>query len=76
MTIPRPVGKVKVFKKRLGYLPKILLKEVGAGEGDEIPFYIDANTVLLVRKDATLEDIIRSLEVLKEDLKLRAGLKK
>lgn len=68
---PRPVGRIKVFSKNLAYLPKIVLEETGAKEGGEIEFYIDANCVLLVRSGASIEDIIKGLEILKEDLKLR-----
>jgi hypothetical protein len=68
----RPVGVIKVTDPRgYGYLPKILRKEVGCEGKGEIPFFIDANCVLLVRKDADLEEILKGLDVLKRDLMLR-----
>jgi len=72
MTEIRPVGKVKIHDERgYAYLPKLLREEVGAKGKDEIPFFIDANCVLLVRKGAKLEEILEGLEVLKKDLLLR-----
>jgi bifunctional DNA-binding transcriptional regulator/antitoxin component of YhaV-PrlF toxin-antitoxin module len=71
---PRPVGKITIFDERgYAYLPKIIRKEVGADGKDEIPFFIDANCVLLVRKGAELEDVLEGIEILKRDLMLRAG---
>jgi hypothetical protein len=68
----RPVGKIKITDQRgYAYLPKILRQEVNCRGKDEIPFFINANCVLLVRKDADLEKILRGLEVLKKDLLLR-----
>jgi len=70
---PRPVGKITIFDKRgYAYLPKIIRKEVGADGKDEIPFFIDANCVLLVRKGADLKEILEGIEILKKDLMLRA----
>ncbi len=76
MTEVRPVGKVKIYDERgYAYLPKLLRKEVGVEGNDEIPFFIDANCVLMVRKGAKLEEILEGLEVLKKDLILRAKKK-
>jgi len=53
------------------YLPKIVREEVGVEGKGEIPFFINANCVLLIRKEATKQEILRGLEILKADLKLR-----
>jgi len=70
----RPVGAIKLTDPRgYAYLPKILRKEVNCQGKDEIPFFMDANCVLLIRKDADLDKILKGLEVLKKDLILRAS---
>jgi len=73
MPKPRPVGNIVIHDPRgYGYIPKIIRKEIGIEGKGAIPFYIDANVVLLVRKDAGLKEILRGLDVLKDDLKLRS----
>jgi hypothetical protein len=68
----RPVGTIKVTDPRgYAYLPKILRKEIKCEGKDEIPFFINANCVLLVRKDADIDKILEGLDVLKKDLLLR-----
>jgi hypothetical protein len=69
----RPIGYIKVTDPRgYAYLPKIIRKEVNCRGKEKIPFYIDANIVLLIRKDADLKAILKGLEILKKDLILRA----
>lgn len=68
----RPVGVIKITDPRgYAYLPSLLRKEVNCKGKDEIPFFINANCVLLVRKDADIKQILEGLEVLKKDLLLR-----
>lgn len=68
----RPIGKILVHDKRgYAYIPKLVRKEIGLEGKGEIPFYVDANCVLLVREDATKQDILKGLDVLKDDLELR-----
>ncbi|HML01928.1 MAG TPA: hypothetical protein VK487_01000 [Candidatus Bathyarchaeia archaeon] len=72
MTEKRPVGKILLHDERgYAYIPKILRKELGLEGKGEIPFYLDANCVLLVREGATKKDVLKGLDVLKDDLKLR-----
>lgn len=69
---PRPVGKIRIFDRRgYAYLPKIIRKEIDTNDENEIPFFIDANCVLLVRKGADLKEILEGIEILKRDLVLR-----
>ena len=69
----RPMGVIRIFDPRgYSYLPKIIREELGTEGRDEVPFFINANCVLLVRKGADLREIIEGLEVLKRDLLLRA----
>jgi bifunctional DNA-binding transcriptional regulator/antitoxin component of YhaV-PrlF toxin-antitoxin module len=69
---PRPVGDINIHDKRgYSYIPQIVRKELGIEGKGRVPFFLDANVVLLVRKGATKVDILRGLEVLKLDLNLR-----
>lgn len=55
------------------YLPNHLKSELGLRKGSKkgIPFVVDANCVLLIRHGATVEDILKGLDLLKEKVKLR-----
>jgi hypothetical protein len=68
------MGNLRIVDKRgYCYLPTILRKELAVeGKGFDIPFYINANCVLLVRKGATKDEVIKGLEVLKQDIELRS----
>lgn len=69
----RPIGTIKVLDPRgYSYIPTIVRQELAIEGKDEIPFYIDANCVLLVRKGASKEEVIKGLEVLKRDIELRS----
>jgi hypothetical protein len=49
-----------------------MVREVIGLEGKgEVPFFIGANCVLLVRLEATKEEVLRGLDILKADLELR-----
>jgi hypothetical protein len=68
----RAMGQIKIVDPRgYAYLPKILRKEIKAKGRASIPFFINANCVLLVRKGADIEKIIEGLDILKKDLILR-----
>jgi len=70
----RPVGEIAIHDERgYAYLPKIIREEIGIEGKGRVPFYIDANCVLIVRKDANLEEILEGLEILRRDILLRAG---
>ena len=70
----RPHGEIVITDRRgYAYLPDSVKDELGIPKGEKptIPYFLDANCVLLIRKDAKIEDIIKGLEILKQDLKLR-----
>lgn len=68
----RPVGQIVIHDERgYGYIPKIIRKEVGLEGTGKIPFYLDANCVLLVRDGATKDEIMNGLDILKSDINLR-----
>lgn len=73
------VGNIKMNDSRgYTYLPRMLRDELGLDKvkaGDQVPFFLDAYCVLLVRKDATPEDVLKGLDILKQDLKLRVRRK-
>jgi len=73
----RPIGEIVVHDQRgYGYIPKIVRKELALEGSGKIPFYLDANCVLLVRAGATKEEILKGLDVLKSDIALRWRQKK
>lgn len=68
----RPIGEIVIHDIRgYAYIPKIVRKEIGLEGKGKIPFYVDANVVLLVREKATRKDILKGLDILKEDIQLR-----
>ena len=68
----RPHGKIKVLDNRgFSYLPVMLRRELDAKKGDYIQFFINANTALLIRQGASREDVLKGLEILRDDLPLR-----
>jgi len=69
----RPFGKIRIFDDRgYAYIPKILQNELGIKGKCAIPFYIGASAILLIRKGASRNDILRSLNILREDFALRS----
>jgi hypothetical protein len=66
----RPVGILKVARTSKAHIPKLIMRETGGGH--EIPFVIGASIVLLYNPELELEELLETLEVLKQDLKLRA----
>jgi hypothetical protein len=69
---PRPLGKINIHDPRgYSYIPQIVRKEMGVEGKGSIPFFVDANVVLLVRKGATKGEILKGLDILKKDLALR-----
>lgn len=70
----RPMGQIRVMDNRgYSYIPTIVRKELAIEGKDNIPFFINANCVLLLRKGATMKEILDGLDVLKKDIELRSG---
>lgn len=68
----RLAGHINVHDPRgYGFIPQIIRKEIGIEGKGKIPFFLSANVVLLIRKDATRKDVLKGLEILSEDIKLR-----
>jgi len=64
----RPVGYIKANQAGKAHIAKVIRKECGT---NEIPFVINASTVLLYNPKLNLDEILASIDVLKEDVKLR-----
>lgn len=68
----RPAGEIVIYDSRgYGYYPSVLRKEIGISGTGRAPFFTDANCVLIVRRGATRKDVLKGIDVLREDLKLR-----
>ncbi len=67
----RPVGHLSTSKEGKSHIPSIIRSELGLKGPGQIPFFLDANCVLLIRLGATLDDVLAGLDVLREDIKLR-----
>jgi hypothetical protein len=67
----KPVGYIKTTKTCKGHIPELIRREVNAAPGDQIPFVINARTVLLYDPDLSLESLLASIDVLKRDVALR-----
>jgi hypothetical protein len=68
----RPLGSIRIVDERgYAYLPRIVRDELGVRGKDEIPFIVNANCVLMIRKDASVEEIIEGLKIIIKDLELR-----
>jgi hypothetical protein len=67
----KPVGTLKLTKTAKAHIPEIIRRQTETKPGDEIPFVINASTVLLFDPNLDLQQILASLEVLKRDLQLR-----
>jgi hypothetical protein len=66
------IGKISVYDKRgYAYLPRIIRNEIGLIGKGVIPFYVDANCVLLISEDATKFQILKGIKILKENLMVR-----
>jgi len=67
----RPVGYLKTTKSAKSHIPELIRKETGVKAGGQIPFVINASTVLLYNPNLTLEELLASIDVLRDDVKLR-----
>ena len=62
------IGKIKVGKKGITYIPDVLRDDGYIGD---VEYLANAKTVILIRPKATLKEVERSLEILLQDVKLR-----
>jgi len=64
----RPVGVIKANKAGKAHIHKVIIEECGS---HNIPYVINASTVLLYNPNLSLESLLASIDVLKRDVKLR-----
>lgn len=64
----RPVGVIKANKDNKAHIHKVIIEECG---GRNIPYVINASTVLFYNPKLTLESLLASIDVLKRDVQLR-----
>ena len=57
-------GKISVYDRGYGWLPKLLRSELDAKESSDIPFFVDADTALLIRNGACRTEVLTGLGAL------------
>jgi hypothetical protein len=62
-------GKI-TFRKGKAHIPKIVRQELGS---DEAGYILDAKTVVLCNPEISADELIKSLELLIEHLKLKSN---
>jgi len=68
----RPVGILRANKKSKAHIHKVIIEECG---GRDLPYIINASTVLLYNPKLNLEEVLASIDVLIRDIKLRVEKK-
>jgi hypothetical protein len=64
----RPVGVIRANKDSKAHIHKVIIEECGT---HDIPYVMNASTVLLYNPTLSLDDLLASIDVLKRDVKLR-----
>lgn len=64
----RPVSHIKINKAGKAHIHKVIRKEC---DTNDIPYVINASTVLLYNPNLSLKELLASLDVLRRDIKLR-----
>lgn len=68
----RPSGEIVIYDPRgYAYFGKDIQKELGINGKGRVEYYKSANCVLLVRNGASRKDVLKGLDILKDNLKLR-----
>lgn len=70
----RPHSTIRKMDKRgFAYIPAKLQEELGIREDEKtkIPVYQNANILLMIRKGATKENVLRGIKILYDDIDLR-----
>jgi hypothetical protein len=68
MTNIRPVNHIRVNKAGKAHIHKVIREECAT---EDIPYVINASTVLLYDPTLSLEELLASIDVLRCDVKLR-----
>ena len=67
----KPVGHLKTTRTSKCHMPNLIHRETGTKAGVKIPFVINARAVLLYDPSLTVAEILDSIDVLRQDIKLR-----
>jgi len=67
----KPVGHLKTTKGSKAHIPELIRRETGIEPGGQIPYVINASTVLLYNPNLSLEQLLASIDVLRQDVQLR-----
>lgn len=70
---PNPHGTIKAWKAGHAFFPENIRKELGIGRDVRVPYFIDSETVLLTRREMTLEELLAELDTLKSIVIRRSG---
>lgn len=71
--IPRPHGTIKAWEDGHAYFPENIREELMVKKDARVPFFIDSETVLLTRREMTVEELEAELDALKIIIRRRAG---
>jgi len=71
----KPVGYLKTTKTGKAHISELIRRETGTKAGEGIPFVMNAKTVLLYDPNLNLQELLASIDVLKQDVKLRTTQK-
>lgn len=64
----RPAGVLKANKASKAHIHKVIIEECG---GHDIPYVLNASTVLLYNPTLSLDSLLASIDVLRRDVVLR-----
>lgn len=67
----KPVGWIKTTKDSKAHISELIRRETDTKPGERIPYVINASTVLLYDPKLSLKSLLASVDVLREDIKLR-----
>ncbi len=71
----KPVGYLKTTKSSKSHIPSLIRRETDTKPGGAIPYLIGTHSVLLYNPKLSGDQLIGSLEVLKQDIILRERVK-
>lgn len=66
----RPISHIKINKAGKAHIHKVIREECST---NDIPYVINASTVLLYNPKLSLKELLASIDVLTRDVQLRAG---
>jgi bifunctional DNA-binding transcriptional regulator/antitoxin component of YhaV-PrlF toxin-antitoxin module len=73
MENPRPHGTIKAWKTGHAFFPEKIREELGIEEDGRIPYFLNSETILLTRKQMTLEELLAEIDALKLIIIRRSG---